>query len=174
MPKVILYMAMSVNGIVARESGEEDFLSDANWETFKKLVKKHRNFIIGRKTYEAVKTWAWDFGFDDFTDAEKVVISNDPSFSPDSGYTAVPSPQKAIEHLSKKGFKSCLVTGGPTINSLFAKEALLDEIFLNVEPALIGKGIPLFAKEDFELRAKLVSAKKGKDDLLTLHYQILK
>ena len=36
--KVILYMAMSLNGYIARENGDEDFLSHENWNTFCELA----------------------------------------------------------------------------------------------------------------------------------------
>jgi len=32
--KVMLYMAMSVNGMIARPEGDESFLSHYNWEVF--------------------------------------------------------------------------------------------------------------------------------------------
>lgn len=174
MSNVILYMAMSVNGMVAREDGKEDFLSDTNWETFAGIVKEHGNLIIGRKTYETVKSWGEGFGFDDFVNVEKVVISRETSFHPGSGYSVVNSPKEAVQFLSEKGFETCLVAGGPTTNALFAKEGLLDEIILNIEPALIGKGIPLFAKEDFDFKVELVSVEKRDNGILSLHYRILK
>jgi len=48
-------MAMSVNGMIADESCNEDFLSDVNWKTLIDLSEKYGGFIIGRKTYDAVK-----------------------------------------------------------------------------------------------------------------------
>ena len=32
-------MAMSLNGMIASKSGNEDFLSDTNWKSFGELVK---------------------------------------------------------------------------------------------------------------------------------------
>ena len=40
--------------------------------------------------------------------------------------------------------KSVVVTGGSKMNSSFAKSGLIDEVILNVEPVIIGEGIPLF------------------------------
>ena len=53
--KTTLFMAMSLNGIIAKEDGNEDFLSHKNWETFSELVNTFGNFVVGRKTHEAVK-----------------------------------------------------------------------------------------------------------------------
>ena len=171
--KIILYMAISVNGIIARKNGAEDFLSHENWEKFESLAKEHGNFVVGRKTYEAVKSWGENYNFDTITNVEKVVISQNPSLTLNETYTVARSPKAAIEKLSQKGFKNILVTGGATINSAFAKENLLDEIILNVEPVMIGQGVPLFSEENFDLTVELISSVKN-NGLLTLHYRVIK
>ena len=169
--KITLYMAMSVNGMIARKNGEEDFLSDGNWKKFVSLAKEYGNFIVGRNTYEEVGKWE-DYNFDDI-DAEKVVISRNTSYHLDKGYTLASSPEDAIKKLSQKGFENILVTGGATINSAFAKEGLIDEIILSVEPVFIGEGISLFSEKNFNLKSELITTEKN-GDLLTLHYRIVK
>lgn len=166
-------MAISVNGMIARKNGDEDFLSHENWKKFVLLVKEYGNFIVGRKTYEAVKNWSEDYNFDSITGAEKIVISQDTFKALDKGYILAGSPHDAIEKLLQKGFEKVLVTGGATINSAFAKEKLIDEIILNVEPIFIGQGIPLFSEEDFDLKTELVSTEEN-NGLLALHYRVLK
>ena len=105
---------------------------------------------------------------------EKIIISQDQNFKLDEGYTLAGSPADALTKLSQKGFKKALVTGGANINSAFAKANLLDEIILNIEPVFVGKGIPLFAPEDFELKQKLISSEKSAGGILTLGYNVLK
>jgi dihydrofolate reductase len=166
---VILYMAMSLNGYIAEENGSEDFLSDANWKKFCDLAEKHGNFVVGRKTYEAVKNWNEGFGFDDLKGIKKVIISQDENYALDEGYVLAASPKDALEKL--RGFDSVLVTGGSTINTAFMKEGLLDEVMVNIEPALIGKGIPLFAKADFLKELEFVSSEES-DGIVSLHYRI--
>ena len=72
-----------------------------------------------------------------------------------------------------KGFKSVLLTSGATLNSSFAKLGLIDEVILNVEPVIEGKGIPLFKPEDFELKLELVEMKKSKGKTIQLHYKVV-
>ena len=72
--KIILFMATSLNGMIADKSGSEDFLSDTNWQTFSDFAKKHGCFIIGRKTYEAVQKWP-DYNFNDIDARLKIVVS---------------------------------------------------------------------------------------------------
>lgn len=172
--KTTLYMAISANGIIATESGNEDFLSHQNWEMFCELAREYGNFIVGRKTYEAVKKWDDGYNFDDLVGIEKIIISQNKVFDLAEGYTLASSPQEALAKLSEKELEKALVTGGAKINSEFAKANLLDEVMLNVEPVLIGKGIPLFAPQDFEIKTKLASVKQSESGILTLKYVVLK
>lgn len=167
-------MAISASGIIATESGNEDFLSHQNWEMFCELAGEYGNFIVGRKTYEAVQKWDDGYNFDDLVDIEKIIISQNKDFDLAEGYTLASSPQEALAKLSEKGFEKALVTGGAKINSEFAKANLLDEVMLNVEPVLVGKGIPLFAPQDFEIKMKLTSVKQSESGIVTLKYVVLK
>lgn len=167
-------MAISTNGIIATENGNEDFLSHENWEKFCELAREFGNFVVGRKTYEAVKKWNEGYNFDDLVGVEKVIISQDKDFKLDNGYALANSPEEALAKLSKKGFQKILITGGANINSAFAKINLLDEIIFNVEPVLVGKGISVFAPQDFELKLQFVSSNESKKGIITLNYSVVK
>ena len=169
--KVTLYMAMSLNGYIAEENGSEDFLSHKNWEKFCSLAKEYGNFIVGRKTYEAVKNWNEGFGFDDLKGIQKIIISQDESYKLDEGYILATSPKDALEKL--KDMESVLVTGGSTINTAFLKENLLDEVVLNIEPVLIGKGVSLFVQDNFQKKLNFISSEES-NGILTLHYKAVK
>ena len=64
--------------------------------------------------------------------------------------------------------------GGGTLNTSFMAENLIDEIYLDVEPIVFGKGIRLFKENDFEAKLKLLEIKKLSNDEIQLHYQVLK
>lgn len=168
--KVKLYMAITTNGIIARETGEEDFLSDLNWECFRKLAEEIGCFIIGRKTYDAVKKWK-DFSFDEIK-AKKIVVSQ--KALEIQGYLPVKSPKEAIEKAKSEGFETVLLTGGSELNSSFMRERLVNEIILNVEPVVLGRGIRLFAEADFEAKLKLIDVKKLEDGIIQLYYGVEK
>lgn len=171
---VTLFMVMSVNGMIATPDGGEEFLSDENWQTFAQLVNGFGNFIVGQKTYEAVKGWDAGYGFDDFPKAHKVVVSDDPSYTLDLGYVLAGSPQEALNSLEKAGFERALLAGGSRTNSSFAKAGLVDEIILNVEPVAVGNGISVFGSDDFQMPLELLETKKIEPGILQLHYQVKK
>ena len=60
------------------------------------------------------------------------------------------------------------------MNTAFAKLGLIDEVILNVEPIIEGKGIPLFKPEVFELKLELIEMKKSKGKTIQLHYKVVK
>lgn len=169
--KVIVSVAMSVNGMIAAHDGSEDFLSHQNWIAFAKLANKIGNNIWGRKTYEAVKAWPPQF-LADIKDVTKIVISKGNNTQGD-GFVFVNSPQSAIDYLKNHGFSEALVTGGQSVYSSFIKERLADEIIFTVEPALLGNGIPAFNFEAEPIKLKLLNMRNLEESLLELHYKVL-
>lgn len=172
--KTILYMAMSVNGYIARANGDEDFLSHKNWEAFSEIAKECGCFVIGRKTYEAVQGWGEKYSFDTIEARAKVVVTKNKDFKADEKYTVADSPADALAKLKALGFEKVLVTGGATINSAFMQAGLIDEIFLNVEPFVLGQGVPLFSEEEFAFKLNFLGTREIGDGIIQLRYQVEK
>lgn len=171
--KVILTMAMSVNGMIADENGTEDFLPHDNWIAFVKLAKKIGNFVYGRKTYEAVLGWPPNF-LEDLSSVVKVVISQDKSLKVQKGFVRADNPKEAIGYLEKNGFDEVLVAGGSTVYTSFLKEGLADEIIVDVNPIILSRGIPVFGKDIPEVGLGLLSTKDIGEGIVELHYKLLK
>lgn len=165
-------MAQSVNGIVARENYNEDFLSDENWKVFLGLVKETGCFIVGRKTYQEVKKWKED-NFDK-VNATKIIVSGETSLKLDKGYILASSPKDALQKASQLGFKKVLLTGGGRLNSAFMKEGLVDELIINLEPCVLGKGVRIFSEGEFESKLKLIETKKLSSGIVQLHYLVIR
>ena len=166
-------MAISMNGIIARENNEEDFLSHENWNTFVELAHKAGCMIWGRKTHEVVETWEEKYLYE-IKGIKKVVVSSDPSFKVGEGSLKVSTPKEALQSLSERGFEEVIVSGGAKLNTSFAKVNLIDEIILNVDSVVVGKGIPLFFPDDFDLKLKLIRTKRINENIIQLHYKVIK
>ncbi len=52
--KVILYMAMTTNGYIARTNNDTPW-SNEEWLSFAKKVEEVKNLVMGRKTFEIMK-----------------------------------------------------------------------------------------------------------------------
>ncbi|MFH1601892.1 MAG: dihydrofolate reductase [Candidatus Shapirobacteria bacterium] len=170
--KVILTMAISANGIIASKTGSEDFLSHTNWIQFVKLAKRIGCFMWGRKTYEAVSKWDGNY-LKDLEKTKKIIISRS-NIDLKEGFELAHSPEEALEILERTGFKEAIITGGATINSEFAKRDLIDEVILDVNPSILGNGIPVFQPDDFELKLEFIGAEKITDGIVELRYEVKK
>jgi dihydrofolate reductase len=169
--KVILYMSTTVNGYIARENDDTDFVSDTEWESFVNMVKKVDNIIIGRRTYEIMQK------SDDFarlSESKIVVVTSNVLKSENPNVFFANTPEDALKLLQDKGFSEALVAGGGKLNSSFMKENLIDEVYLDVEPIVLGKGIKLFADDDFETNLELIEVNKLSPNEVQLHYRVIK
>lgn len=164
-------MAQSINGMIARRNGSEDFLSDANWQTFSSLAKQHQCVIVGRKTYEAVSKWQ-EYNFDSIK-AHKIVVSKKKKISKRAGYTSVTSPQAALTQAKRLGYHNIILAGGAKLNFSFLKARKVNQIILNINPYLLGAGIPLCLSKPLELRLKLLRTKKITSQIIQLQYQVI-
>ena len=164
---------MSVNGLIADEKGSEEPFSNANWHEFVSDAQKIGCLVWGRKTYEAVRKWSKNY-LDPLSKVVKVVLTSNENYKVDDGWELVHSPQEVISLLESKGFHEMILTGGSTNNSSFAKLGLIDEMILDVENIIIGKGVPLFKTDEFELNLKLLDTKKVNDNITKFHYQVVK
>lgn len=173
--KVILYMATTINGFIAKENDDTSWVTKNEWTSFSGMIRKNGNMIIGKRTYE-VMIENDEFNRSNLNKIKTIVLTNDASLkihNPEFVSIAT-SPQEAISILQRQGFETIMVCGGGGSNASFMKENLIDEIYLDIEPIVFGKGIRLFAEGEFEAKLKLLEIKKLSDDEIQLHYQVLK
>lgn len=167
--KVVMYMAITVNGLTARPDGTEEFLANENWDSMTELAVKYKNLIVGRKTYEINQSWPGKNNLRSLKAVKKIVVSGDSSLDLASDFTLVSSPQEALIKL--QDYPTILLIGGGTLNASFAAKNLIDEIILNIDPTVIGKGRPVFAEEDFEIKLILISSRQITKNLIQLRYR---
>lgn len=170
--KVILYMAISVNGNITRGKSDSNWVDKADWKIFNKVVTDSKVMVMGSETY---KQFADDFPY---KGALNVVLTTKPDLLKKkingALFTSI-SPKEIVEKLSDDGFKKIAVIGGMRLNTSFIKANLVDEIYVDIHPYLIGKGLRLFGDiENFFKSLKLVDIKQMKNDLVLLHYQVIK
>ncbi|MFN3301794.1 MAG: dihydrofolate reductase family protein [Patescibacteria group bacterium] len=169
--KVILYATTTINGYIAKENDETPWSKEV-WEAYYDLIKEKGNIILGKRTYEIMKV------IDEFKKLNYpftvVVSSLVPPHQVNEKTVFVSTPTKALEILKAKGFKEVIVGGGATLNSSFLQGNLIDEIYLDVEPLIFGRGIKLFSETEKEVKLKLLTVKKITKNTFRLHYKVVK
>ena len=152
-----VYIATSIDGYIARENGNIDWLlelpnPDKSDYGFSLFLERMDGIIMGRKTFEVIlefKEWPYIKPIPVF------VLSNSlrelPGNLPVRVEIVRGELRKMIESLKDKGFINLYVDGGETIQG-FLKEDLIDEMIITRVPILLGSGVPLFGKDNLELK----------------------
>ncbi len=169
-------MAITPNGMITKESDDTSWVTETEWESFSGMIKKYGNMIIGRRTFE-IMLQDDEFNISNLNEIKTVVVAHEgelvkihnPKF-----VLRAKSPQEAIDILHTQGFETIMVCGGGGLNTSFMKENLIDEIYLDIEPIVFGKGIRLFAETDFEANLELIETKKLSPNEIQLHYKVKK
>jgi dihydrofolate reductase len=167
--KTILYMAISINGFVAGENDDTSWVSKEDWNSFIKIASGVGNVIIGRRTYEVMS----DRGeLDNFKGLNVIVVTDGELSGLLKFVVTAKSPMEALEKLQSKGFEKALVAGGGGLNSSFLKGKLIDEIYVDIEPQILGKGIHLFESSAVNQKLKFLEVNKLGKNSIQLHYKI--
>ena len=170
--RVILYMAITANGMIATEKDEVPHVSKTEWKHFVRMMDKTKNIVIGRKTFELMLA-----AKEPLKGKVCVVTKNKTKFNalqlPKRIFFAK-NPKLALRRMKMKGFDSVLLGGGSKLNASFLNEGLVDEIYLDVEPHLIGKGIPLFFPRQVQQEMELLGTKMLSKNEIQLHYRVKK
>ena len=66
-----------------------------------------------------------------------------------------------------------MIFGSPRLVHILTREGVIDEYRININPILLGGGIPLFNNTRNNMPLKLVEAKQGRSGVVMLNYQLI-
>ena len=167
--KVIQFNAISSDGFIATKDGDSEWVSDVDTQLFEAKIKEIDCIVMGRKTFDQYHGELYPF-----KDVLNIVVTSDALKRQEDETVFVGSPSEAVKIAEEKGFKEILLIGGGTINGSFIKEGLVDEVFLDVHPLILGEGINLFEGYKGNTKLKLVESKNLEKGQVLLHYQVTK
>lgn len=172
--RITLYLASSLNGMIARPDQREDFLSRDHWEGFLECAQRTGGVIWGRRTHERAQVFN-KAQLERMWELEKIVLSRSSDWDPGEGFEVATTPEDAIAKLEARGCEAATLAGGSVLNSAFARAGLIDDVILNVEAVIVGKGIPLFSEDSFDLLLEdNPGIRRISNRIMQLHYGVLK
>lgn len=170
--KVILYIATSLDGYIAKPNDDIGFLSiveqdgqDYGYADFAKTVD---TVIMGRKTYDKGIAMGFDFPHAD-KDAYIITRTSRPNIGSLKSYAG--DLKLLIHRLKSENGKNIFCDGGAEVVNELMKNELIDEFIISVIPILVGNGIKLFKDGRPEQKLELVSTKQFDKGLTQLHYK---
>jgi dihydrofolate reductase len=171
MSKLILSIACTLDGYIARENGSVDFLDpynvdegDTNW--FAKFLENISAIIMGNTTFQEYHKSPEFFEY--YKGKDIYVFSRNPKLAHEKVTFINKTPEDFLKHL--KTSKDIWLLGGAKINKSFLSSNLIDIFIIGMVPVIIGKGIPLFEESDFERHLKFVKAEEFDSGIVNLYY----
>ena len=172
-PKVSIYIAASIDGYIAREDDDLDWLNtvaDVNEDYgFENFMSQIDTIILGRKTYKvaikAYKSSDWPY-----TNKKIIVLSKTLKTVIDEATLYSGDLVSLINLLYSEGTNHIWIDGGNTI-SQFLRLGMVDNMILSIIPILLGQGIRLFDLNQ-ETPCRLSSSQSYPSGLVQLRYAL--
>lgn len=176
MQQVVLYIAASLDGFIARSDGSIDWLEslpnpDNSDHGYGKFLEGIGSIVMGRKTYEVILGFGVEWPYAGF---QTFVVSRQPDLainSPDTQLVREEIP-RLVNQLKASSTKDIWLVGGGELATWFLNQGLLDQIILTVIPVVLGTGIPLFAPAPKESTWSLNQVESYSSGAVALHYDI--
>ena len=171
MRKIILQVAVTLDGFIEGPNGEIDWcFDDGNDYGMNEFLKRIDSLLMGRKTYELTLKMSGT----GFPDHSSYVFSNSLS-KVEEGYNLVKGDLKtAVANFRNAPGKDIWLFGGAALTASFMNAGLVDEILLAVHPVLLGAGKPAFGDYSGKVNLTLIDSKPYTSGLVMLHYRLNK
>lgn len=170
MRKIILFIACSLDGFIARKDGGIDWLFTDQDYGYKEFYESVDTLLVGRKTYEL----ACSFPEWPYAEKKTVVFTKNKNQKTNSRIEFSSDPIPFTKKLLKENGKNVWIVGGGEIISIFLNAEMVDELRVFVHPVILGDGIPLFTKIKKQIKLKLINEQKFSTGLVELHYRVEK
>jgi dihydrofolate reductase len=180
--RIIIHMAASLDGFVARADGATDWLETSDTfaegetldpEFIREFLASIDCYVMGSRTYETAldfeaKGFGWAYGDKPvfvLTSRELPKIRETIEFV--SGELTELVRQRLLPH-----YRRIWVAGGAAVAGEFLRLGLADEIAYTIVPVLIGGGIPFFRSIGRDIRLHLLEVKAYRSGMVALRHEV--
>lgn len=169
-------MAVSLDGYIARENGDVDWLKMQDLteaaDEMKEFFESVDTILMGNKTYQkGLEMTGGDMKM--YGNTKLYIFTHTSQTSSNENLQFVSgSVKEFVENLKQKDGKNILLMGGGILAKTFFKDKLIDEMILGIQPVILGKGIPLFLSQDNQFELELFDTKIRKSGTVQVSYRI--
>lgn len=183
--KCSVFIATSIDGMIARKDGSVDWLHSAGNSNadmgsqsdmgFDDFISSVDCMIMGRKCMEVVSNMnlapdQWPYG-----DLRILVLSNTLKSVPSNMEGKVElfsgDLNELMSQLESEGFNHAYIDGGTTIQG-FLELKMINEITITIAPLLLGEGIPLFGSIQPGIKFTESKAVAFPNDFVQVKYKV--
>ncbi|WLV25854.1 dihydrofolate reductase family protein [Aciduricibacillus chroicocephali] len=178
--KVILDLAVTLDGFIEGENGEVDWCIMDSEMGFINFLNQIDTILYGRKSYDL---WGQFAPANDASDAEKemwelvhskekYVFSRTPKEYDNEAIFINENIPEEVNKLKNAPGKDIWLYGGASLITTFIDLGLVDEFRLSVHPVILGEGRPLFIDIKQRLNLRLVNTKTYSSGVVQLIYHL--
>jgi dihydrofolate reductase len=172
--KVILYIACSIDGYIAKPDGNLEWLNsipnpDNIDHGYSDLLKRTSCIIMGRRTYSEVLGFGVDWPY---SGIKTYVASRNNDFKIETPLTYKLSGDiaEAVNKIKLETSKDIWLVGGGQLVTYFLNNDLIDKMIISVIPTILGEGIPLFPGNPKETKWTLIENTAFSTGIVSLTY----
>lgn len=162
MRNVILYIAMSLDGYIADDKGNVDWLGgdeseQNNHGSFPDFFESVDTVIMGYRTYHQVVTQLspdiWPYA-----GKQSYILTHHKLESSDEIRFISQDLTILINKLKNQSGKNIWICGGASIVNQLLEHDLIDRFCISMIPTILGNGIRLFSTMEKEMRLNFISS----------------
>ena len=174
MRKISLFIAMSLDGYIAKPNDDLSFLKLVEKEGedygYAEFTYKIDTIIIGRKTYDYVVN---EIGASHYDNGQRDIYVITRTERPQVGRTTFYTGNitELVKQLKSENGSNIYCDGGAEVINELLKHNLIDEFIISVIPVLLGNGTRLFKDGRPEEVLEFITANTFESGLAQLHYK---
>ncbi|BAZ26146.1 bifunctional deaminase-reductase-like protein [Kalymmatonema gypsitolerans NIES-4073] len=169
MRKIRLFIASSLDGYIARTSGEVDWLFTDSDYGYNEFFAQIDTVLMGRKTYDQVLT----FGEYPYKGKQSFVFSKTVQAKDNNVEFVNGNWEGFINTLRQSNGSDIWLVGGAQTIHYFMKHGFIDELILSIHPIILGNGIPLIVNDpSLETALEFKDVKTYDSGLLQVSYDL--
>jgi dihydrofolate reductase len=170
MRKVILGVAVSLDGFIEGPHGEYDWcLTDQDYG-LSGFFKRIDSIFVGRKSYEMLL--GLEGGIQGFPTFKEYIFSTTLDKVKEGAILIKGNIRDEVEKIKKQKGKDIWLFGGASLTTSLMNMGLVDELWLSVHPLILGSGKPLFQNMEGSIPLTLLDSKTYSTGLVSLVYAI--
>jgi dihydrofolate reductase len=174
MGKIILYIAQSIDGQIARKNGSVDWLNQyGNPQDYgmNEFMSQIGTIVWGSKTYEQTLGFG-DWMFEPRITSYVMTKRTDLTLVNDNTFLYNGSADDLAQKIKAECDEDIWLMGGAQVITQFQNEGLIDELRLFIMPEIIGDGIPLWRNISHLCKGELQIAQAFGNGVVELRYEL--
>ena len=171
MRKIILGLAVSLDGFIEGPNGEYDWCFTDQDYGMTEFYKRIDSMFIGRRSYELLLTLG-DDAMPGFPKLNEYVFSTTLKEVKPGATLIHGNTKEIVEKIKNEPGKDIWLFGGASLTTSFLNLNLIDEISLAIHPIILGSGKPLFSDIKNRIPLNLIDTKTYSSGLVSVSYRL--